>query len=177
MKRIALFVAIAILAVAAGVYFGVLRHTPGTPQDQALAHLLSQDMPQAGPGAKTAPQALAQWRGKPLIINFWATWCAPCVEEMPALNALSKEIAPIQIIGIGVDSSKNIDEFAEKFHILYPLYLAGTGATEALQQLGNASGGLPFTLLVGADGTIKKSYLGSIKFDELHKDLKLLQAP
>jgi thiol-disulfide isomerase/thioredoxin len=173
MKRnIFIFVPIAILFCVIGVYFGVQRHTPASPENLAVANLLSQEMPDANGKVSS----LAQWKGKPLLVNFWATWCAPCVEEMPELNALQAEIAAknIQIVGIGVDSADNIAKFADKYKISYPLYVAGTGATALLRQFGNQSGGLPFTVLIGSDGQVKKMVLGGIKFDELRKDLTLL---
>jgi thiol-disulfide isomerase/thioredoxin len=173
MKRnIFIFVPIAILFCVIGVYFGVQRHTPASPENLAVANLLSQEMPDANGKVSS----LAQWKGKPLLVNFWATWCAPCVEEMPELNALQAEIAGknIQIVGIGVDSADNIAKFADKYKISYPLYVAGTGATALLRQFGNQSGGLPFTVLIGSDGQVKKMVLGGIKFDELRKDLTSL---
>lgn len=173
MKRnILIFVPIAVLFCAIGVYFGLQRHTPAAPDNAAVAALFAQEIPDAG--GKTG--SLSQWKGKPLVVNFWATWCAPCVEEMPELNALQAEIAAknIQVIGIGVDSADNIAKFAEKYKISYPLYVAGSSATALLRQFGNQSGGLPFTVLIGRDGQVKKMYLGSIKFDELRKDLALL---
>ncbi|NKI67857.1 redoxin domain-containing protein [Collimonas pratensis] len=173
MKRnILIFVPIALLFCTIGIYFGVQRHTPATPDNAAVAALFAQEIPDAS--GKTA--SLSQWKRKPLVVNFWATWCAPCVEEMPELNALQGEIAAknIQVIGIGVDSADNIAKFAEKYKISYPLYVAGSSATALLRQFGNQSGGLPFTVLIGRDGQVKKMYLGSIKFDELRKDLTLL---
>ncbi|WP_395823190.1 TlpA disulfide reductase family protein [Collimonas sp.] len=173
MKRnILIFVPIAILFCAIGIYFGVQRHTPAAPENAAVANLFSQSMPDAS--GKVG--SLAQWQGKPLIVNFWATWCGPCVEEMPELNALQTEIAGknIQILGIGIDSQDNIAQFADKYKISYPLYVAGSSATALLRQFGNQAGGLPFTVLIGRDGAVKKMYLGGIKFDELRKDLGLL---
>ncbi|MBV8624952.1 MAG: redoxin domain-containing protein, partial [Herbaspirillum sp.] len=84
------------------------------------------------------------------------------------------EIAPVQILGIGVDSQENIAKFAQKYQIRYPLFVAGTGATDLLRQFGNQAGGLPFTALVGKDGKVKKIYLGRLKFDELRQDLSQL---
>lgn len=166
-----LFVLIAIIAAGAGMLVSHQRTTPQTPEALAVSNLFAQTMPDAD----GKPQALSRWKGKPLIINFWATWCAPCVEEMPELAALQAEVAPVQIIGIGVDSQENIAQFAEKFHIYYPLYVAGTGATDLLRQFGNQAGGLPFTILVGLDGNLKKVYLGRLNFDELRRDLSSLK--
>ena len=123
--------------------------------------------------AKGVDQALAQWQGKGLVVNFWATWCGPCVEEMPELSALQAENKGknLQIIGIGIDSPSNIAEFAEKHKIAYPVYVGGMSGTDLSRQLGNGHGGLPFTVLIGADGQVKKTYLGRLKFDELRADL------
>lgn len=170
-RNILLFVLVAAIAAGVGMYTSHRQTAPQTPEARAVANLFAQTMPDAA----GKPQALSQWKGKPLIINFWATWCAPCVEEMPELAALQAEVAPVQIIGIGVDSQENIAQFAEKFHIYYPLYVAGTGATDLLRQFGNQAGGLPFTVLVGLDGNLKKVYLGRLNFDELRRDLASLK--
>ncbi|MDB5118776.1 MAG: alkyl hydroperoxide reductase [Mucilaginibacter sp.] len=166
-RKIVLFILIAVLAGGIGAYVGMQRIKPQTPQTKALTQLLSQTLPD--PAGQ--PQALSKWQGKPLLINFWASWCGPCVEEMPELEALHKEIPALQIIGIGVDSAPKIIEFAGKLNIDYPLYVAGTNAISVMRDLGNTVGGLPFTLLVGADGTIQQTYIGAIDFDKLHKDI------
>ncbi len=122
------------------------------------------------------PQALAQWRGKPLLVNFWAPWCAPCVQEMPELSTLQNEVAGknLQIIGIGIDSPSNIAQFTQRLKISYPIYVAGMSGTDLSRQLGNQAGGLPYTVLIGADGQVKKTYLGRLQFDQLRKDLAAL---
>ncbi|WP_083444764.1 TlpA family protein disulfide reductase [Herbaspirillum rhizosphaerae] len=172
-RNILLFILVAAIAAGVGMYTSHKQNqpVPQTPEAKAVANLFAQTMPDVA----GKPQALSQWKGKPVIINFWATWCAPCVEEMPELAALQAEVAPVQIIGIGVDSQENIAQFAEKFHIYYPLYVAGTGATDLLRQFGNQAGGLPFTVLVGLDGNLKKVYLGRLNFDELRRDLASLK--
>lgn len=170
MKRNVLpYAAIAILFAATGIYFGVERLAPVTPENTAVANLFAQSMS----NAQGQPQALSQWKGKNLVVNFWATWCAPCVQEMPELSALQTEVADknIQILGIGIDSTSNIAEFSGKYKINYPLYTAGMSGTELSRQFGNQAGGLPFTVVVGSDGQIKKTYLGRLKLAELRKDL------
>jgi len=122
------------------------------------------------------PQNLAQWRGKPLLVNFWATWCAPCVQEMPELSELAGQDGgkTFNVIGIGIDSPSNMKEFAAKLKIAYPLYVGGMGGTELSREFGNGAGGLPYTVLIGADGQVRKTYLGKLKFDELRADLAKL---
>lgn len=164
-----LFGAIAIAFAAMGVYFSAKRLAPATPQASAVARLFAQTLPDA----QGQPHLLSQWKGKTLVVNFWATWCAPCVEEMPELSALQHNIASknSQIIGIGIDSAANILEFNAKYKISYPLYVAGMGGTQLSEQFGNQAGGLPFTVLIAPDGTIRKTYLGRLKLAELQKDL------
>ncbi|WP_296944206.1 TlpA disulfide reductase family protein [uncultured Massilia sp.] len=123
------------------------------------------------------PQSLAQWKGKPLLVNFWASWCAPCVQEMPELSELAARDGgkTFHVIGIGIDSPTNLAEFAKKIKISYPLYVGGLGATDLARGLGNANGGLPYTVLIGADGQVRKTYLGRLKFDQLRADLAALK--
>ncbi len=164
-----LFGVIAIVFAAVGAYFGEHRLAPETPQAAATARLFAQTLPDA----QGTSHPMSQWQGKTLVVNFWATWCAPCVEEMPELSALQNDIASrnAQIIGIGIDSAANIMEFGAKYKITYPLYVAGMSGTELSRQFGNQAGGLPFTVLIAPDGRIKKTYLGRLKMEELRKDL------
>jgi thiol-disulfide isomerase/thioredoxin len=141
---------------------------PATPADPVAA-LLGQSLNDAA----GKPQSLAQWKGKPLLVNFWAPWCGPCVKEMPELSALAGELKAknINVVGIGIDTPTNIAEFTGKYKIAYPIYIGGMDATDLSRQLGNPNGGLPYTVLIGADGKVLKTYLGTLKFDALRRDL------
>lgn len=77
----------------------------------------------------------AQLRGKTVVVNFWAPWCGPCVEEMPDLNALHKEYTgrKVEFVGIGIDSANNIQQFIKKIPVSYPLAVAGFAGTELAQ--------------------------------------------
>lgn len=176
MKKYLIYGVVAVLFVALGAYFGTRASEPPaatkiTAQSpgSAVAQLLAQTLPDA----QGQPQSLSKWQGKALVVNFWAPWCPPCVQEMPELSALHTEMAAknIHVIGIGIDTQAHITEFAGKYKISYPLYVAGMGGTELERQMGNPSGGLPFTVLIGADGQIRKTYLGTIKFDQLRADM------
>lgn len=171
-KNLLLFGAVAVLFAAAGIFFGQRQTEPQAAAPSAVANLLAQSMTDAS----GKQQSLGQWKNQPLLVNFWATWCAPCVEEMPELSALQAELGPkkIQILGIGIDSPSNITEFASKYRISYPLFIAGVSGTELSRQLGNQAGGLPFTVLIGSDGLVRKTYLGRLKMSELRKDLTAL---
>ena len=129
--------------------------SPAMAQPAAVAELMTQTLPDpAG-----APQRFDQWRGKILVVNFWATWCAPCVKEMPALSALQTELTgkKIQIVGVGIDSAANIQQFLTKYKITYPLMVAGMGGAKTTRAFGNQTGGLPFTVVIGRRGEIHKT--------------------
>lgn len=152
----------------------------------AIAAVKQDSAAQASPAAKLyamslndlsgKAQPLAQWKGKPLLVNFWASWCAPCVQEMPELSALAAKDGGkrFNVIGIGIDSPSNLVQFTQKTKVAYPLYVGGMGGTDLARGLGNANGGLPFTVLIGADGQVRKTYLGKLKFDQLKADLAKL---
>ena len=145
--------------------------TGGKPHT-AVTNLFAQSMNDAAGKS----QALSAFQGKPLLVNFWATWCAPCVQEMPELSALANDGLgkKVAIIGIGIDSPTNIAEFASKYKIAYPVFNGGMSGTDLAREFGNSAGGLPYTVLIGADGQVKKTYLGRLKFEELKKDLAAL---
>ncbi len=176
MKNVLAAIAVALVFGGAGAYVGLRSAPPPPPPPAApVATLYATTMADAA----GKQQALSQWKGKAILVNFWAPWCAPCVQEMPELSTLAQgELGKkVQVIGIGIDSPSNIAEFGGKLKISYPIYVAGMGGTELSRQFGNTAGGLPYTVLIGADGQVKKKYLGRLKFDQLKADLAALPAP
>lgn len=157
---------------SAGIFVGNQRSTPEKPQNGAIRQLFSLSL--ADSTGKT--QKLSQWQGKILVVNFWATWCAPCVQEMPELSSLQENFSKnnVQLLGLGIDSPSNIAAFSGKYAISYPLFAAGMEGTELSRQLGNQAGGLPFTVLIAADGKLIKSYLGRLNIQELRADITKL---
>lgn len=146
----------------------VVAAAAATPADP-VADLFGRSMNDAA----GKPQAMAQWKGKPILVNFWAPWCPPCVKEMPELSALAGELKAkdINVVGIGIDSPSNIAEFTGKYKIAYPIYVGAMDATDLSRALGNPTGGLPYSVLIGADGKVLKTYQGILHFDVLRKDL------
>ncbi|WP_454692037.1 TlpA family protein disulfide reductase [Achromobacter aloeverae] len=128
------------------------------------------------PGLDGGQHRVGEWLGQPVVVNFWATWCAPCVKEMPALDALGKAHPNARFVGIGIDSADNIRKFLAKVPVSYPLLVAGPGAIDLMRGLGNAPGGLPFTVLLDKDGRISHKVLGPVKEDDISARLKSLGA-
>lgn len=171
-KKIALWGGLALIFVLLGIFVGTQRWQPEEPDSQAGQQLYAQDFPTLY-GDR---QPMSIYRGTPLVVNFWATWCSPCVEEMPDLEALQHELKDQhkKIIGLGVDSAEKMRTFAETHRITYPLYVVGVPGLELSRLFGNKAGGLPFTVLIDAQGVTRKTYIGRLDMDELRRDIASL---
>jgi thiol-disulfide isomerase/thioredoxin len=115
------------------------------------------------------PMPMAHFRGKPLIVNFWATWCAPCVEELPLLNSFYQQNSSkgIQLLGIAVDKVENVKPFLGRIPLQFPVALAGFGGIQASKNLGNLGGGLPFTVVWNKAGEIVQRRMGIVHNQDL----------
>ncbi|PUE50835.1 redoxin [Limnohabitans sp. 2KL-1] len=112
---------------------------------------------------------MADFRGKPLLVNFWATWCPPCVEELPLIDAFWREHQAhgFQVVALAIDQPSAVRRFLAKQPLGFPVGLAGLGGTELAKTLGNAAGGLPFSVFFNADGSIWRQKLGQLSKDDL----------
>ncbi len=119
--------------------------------------------------------ALSQYTGKPLVVNFWATWCPPCVEEMPDLEALSQSHTDVQFVGLAIDTQRNVKRFLQQIPVSYDLYVPGHSGVKHMRALGNPKGGLPFTLVISADGTVAHQILGQIDKKDLDSKINNLK--
>jgi thiol-disulfide isomerase/thioredoxin len=119
------------------------------------------------------PQTLDKWQGKILVLNFWATWCAPCLEEIPMLVVMRDKYASsgVEIVGIAVDLAAKVSVFSKKEKISYPLLLADAGGLELMRKLGNRAGGLPYTVFLDRRGALVRRKLGALKGSELESIL------
>ena len=113
--------------------------------------------------------AMRQFAGKPLLLNFWATWCPPCIEELPLLNSFFKQNKPNgwQVVGIAVDQLAAVQAFLRHTPLDFPVALAGLPGIEMSRTLGNLSGALPFTIVLGSGGEALHRKMGRVTDDDL----------
>ncbi|KMZ13542.1 Cytochrome c-type biogeneis protein ResA [Candidatus Burkholderia humilis] len=178
--RILAALVVAIAATAGGFYAGhVFTGNDSVAASQsapASGNAVDQLWKAAAPGASGTSQPLAAFKGKPVVVNFWASWCGLCVKEMPQLSAMQREFEKkgITFIGLGVDSEKNINDFLQKVHVDYPVYVTGFGGADLARSFGNNAGGLPFTVVIDAKGAVRSTKLGEVDKAELRKILNTL---
>ena len=136
------------LAAAAGAGVAWWRYQPHQPQDGAMALLWQQKFA----NLQGETQGLSQWRGKRLLINFWATWCPPCVRELPLLSEFSTRFSEhgVQVLGLAIDKNEAVQKFLARQPLHFPVLLAMEGGLGLTRALGNTQGGLPFSILLNA---------------------------
>ena len=117
------------------------------------------------------PRRLLDWRGRALICNFWATWCAPCREEIPLLVAAKQQLPAnaVDIVGIGIDEAAKLREFALNFGINYPILRGGVETLPLIRKLGNRAGGLPYNVVLDRHGVLVHQKLGALTAEELRQ--------
>jgi thiol-disulfide isomerase/thioredoxin len=161
---------ISLLALLAGVLTSQWIYKTGLASDPAIKAFFAN--PWQTPNGESLDAE--QWRGKVLVVNFWASWCPPCVEEMPTLDKLQQEFSSknVLFVGIGIDSPSNIREFLSKTPVSYPILIGGLEGSNLSKQMGNSQGALPYTILINAQGKSTSSKLGKISEEELRNAIK-----
>lgn len=162
--RVALIAAVAALALAAGVYLRLEHRTPA-PDAAAVLALIHQPFKDYSGDAET----IERWKGQVLVVNFWASWCPPCRDEIPGLVSVQKRFAAngVQVVGIAVDSPAKAREAAAELGVNYPVLIAGMETIDLTRRLGNRVGALPFTVVLDRSGRLVKSHLGILTEAEL----------
>ncbi len=166
-RRIAMYVGVGALAALAGAGVAWKRQSLVDIAPEALASLWSAEFDT--PSGESLPMMVFQ--GKPLVINFWATWCTPCIEEMPLIDAFFRENESKgwQVLGLAIDQPSRVRQFLSQFPVQYKIGLAGLTGTELAKKLGNDVGGLPFTIVLNANGQLKQRKLGKLTADDIKK--------
>jgi thiol-disulfide isomerase/thioredoxin len=109
------------------------------------------------------------WAGRPLLVNIWASWCGPCIEEMPELQRFHDEQGAngVQVVGIALDDADAVRDFLQRIPVDYPILVDAAGPADAGVRLGNPKGVLPYSVLVAADGTLLKQRIGPFAHGEI----------
>jgi len=166
-RRTAMYAGVAALAAIAGAGVAWKRQTLGAMSADALAAFWAAEFDT--PTGESLPMQSLQ--GRPLVINFWATWCTPCVEEMPLIDAFFRENESKgwQVIGLAIDQPSRVRQFLTQFPVNYKIGLAGLNGTELGKMLGNDVGGLPFTVVLDANGHLIQRKLGKLSPEDIQK--------
>ena len=173
--------AIIYLALMMALGFAIYHYllSPNTASSQT-SELNTQTLFAANlPNENGVNQALKQYKGKIIVLNFWATWCAPCREEMPELSQLYTEYKSknVVVLGIAVDELALVKEFSLATPVSYPLFAAENDGMNLGIDLGNDKGVLPYTVIINADGSVVKTFFGRINKSLLSSTLKPLLQP
>jgi thiol-disulfide isomerase/thioredoxin len=166
--RVVAAAAIAVIALAAGVYLALERRAAAV--DAAAVSALTRTM---FPDLAGEQVSLERWRGKVIVVNLWASWCPPCREEIPGLVRTQQKFASngVQIVGIAFDSAAKSRQAAAELGINYPVLVAGLEAIDLTRKLGNRAGGLPYTLVLDRQGSPVATHLGILSEADLERIL------
>jgi len=157
------------LATAVGAGIGWWRNASALTSDGRAGEPFADFWEQRWDTPQGTTLRLQDFRGKPLLINFWATWCPPCIEELPLINAFFRQNQANgwQVIGLAVDRPAAVQAFLKKMPLDFPVGLVGMTDGELGKKLGNPSGSLPFSVVVGAQGAVLHRKLGRLRSDDL----------
>lgn len=165
-RRMSLFAATAAVAGLGGAALAWWRHG-ASESETALPDNFWQIELRTPEGASFP---MAQLRGAPVLINFWATWCPPCIEEMPLLDGFYRENSSKrwQVIGLAVDQPKLVLDFLKQHPVTFPIAMAGSGGVSLSNALGNSGAGLPFSVVLDSAGKLRQRKIGKVSLQDLH---------
>ena len=157
------------IIIAGAFYVFLPNKKPAISANEAIATASFYDL-------QEKVQPLAQWKGKVLVVNFWATWCPPCLAEIPEFIHLQKQYEKqgVQIIGIAIDQKSKVQAYAKDVGMNYPVLLGDLAGIELARRTGNPQGGLPYTLIVDRSGNVVATQLGTLSKEKLEGIIKPL---
>jgi thiol-disulfide isomerase/thioredoxin len=163
MKKFISITAVAAIALISGMEARTLI-------SEAIAETNQQSLPDFSmPDMDGKQRNIKEWQGKILIINFWATWCPPCMKEMPEFEAIQQEFGNkgVQFIGIALDDAEPVKEFITKKKITYPILVGQDSGTKIAHDLGNVINTVPFTVIFDINGQLIKRQMGTLDRDDI----------
>ncbi len=158
-----LFILMLAVAGLGGFYAQKLMSENKTTTNNSTT-VVSAPPPFSLPDTQGVIHRFEQWKGKVIVVNFWATWCPPCLREMPLFVELQKEYGDkgLQFVGIAIDTKEKVEAFQTRMDINYPLLIASTGGTALATGYGNTLGALPYTAVIDREGRIVFTQAGEI---------------
>ncbi len=179
-------VAIALIFVIAGIWAGWHLRTTGTEQTASPGNAGKDQLAVAASelpdfslmDLDEQPRSIREWSHQALLINFWATWCAPCRREMPLLQTLYQERhnTAFQVIGIAIDELPTVKAYVTEMGVTYPILVGSDDAMKAAESFGPDFIGLPFSVFVAPGGEVLGTHSGELDRDTLRAALKVMDA-
>lgn len=159
-RSLACFLAVAVVAAGVAGFAGPAVAAPAHPfYQKSFATVQGDNVP------------FNRYLGSVVVLNFWATWCPPCVKEMPDLDELQHKHPAVKFVGLAVDTAANVEKFGKKVQVNYDLLVAGHAGIQLMRDLDNQAGGLPYTVVFNRQGIPLKTYLGQINPADLDRYL------
>ena len=184
-RQLAAIVAVAVMAALAGYLVARQLGGPGAAPavieaTPSSGDVVGQPRPDfSHSGTDGLPVTAADYDGRVTLVNFWATWCAPCVEEMPMLSALHDKYGPrgFSVVGIALDEPERAAAFARELGVSYPILIGQADVVVTGRRYGNATGMLPYSVLIDTAGVVRWTYLGALEAAELETRVQRLISP
>ena len=175
LKQLFIYGLLAALAITTGFMLrsqlmgGASQSLSGEQSKQGAKALFATTLPDI----QEVEQSVSQWQGKVIVVNFWATWCTPCREEIPEFIEAQKKFGEqgLVIVGIAIDQLDKVKMFSKEFGINYPVLVGGMGTWSLLEATGNQQSALPYTIVLNRAGEIVDSYLGRINLKKLESQI------